>query len=72
MSKRSFFPCNCHLFRKKAVPLRPNNMPNRLDMTTTSNAMNALKKAIAHKKEAKQKFERWLQEKGIEGEVVAL
>lgn len=47
-------------------------MPNRLDMTTTSNAMNALKKAIAHKKEAKQKFERWLQEKGIEGEVVAL
>ena len=33
--------------------------------TATNDAMNALKKAIAHKKEAKQKFEQWLQEKGI-------
>jgi hypothetical protein len=40
--------------------------------TTANNAMEALKKAIAHKKEAKQKFEQWLQEKGIEGKVVAL
>jgi hypothetical protein len=40
--------------------------------TTTNNAMNALKKAIAHKREAKRKFELWLQEKGIEGKVVAL
>ena len=34
--------------------------------------MNALKKAIAHKKEAKKDFEQWLREKGIEGKVVAL
>ena len=34
--------------------------------------MDALKKAIAHKKEAKLKFEHWLQQKGIEGKVVAL
>lgn len=39
---------------------------------TKDNAMNALKKAIAHKKEAKLKFEQWLQERGIEGKVVAV
>lgn len=37
---------------------------------TADNAMNALKKALEHKKEAKRKFEQWLQEKGIEGKVV--
>ena len=35
-------------------------------------ALNALKKAIAHKEEAKHKFELWLQEKGIDGKVVAV
>jgi hypothetical protein len=39
---------------------------------TKDNAMDALKKAIAHKKEAKLKFEHWLQQKDIEGKVVAL
>lgn len=34
--------------------------------------MKALQKALEHKKEAKRKFEQWLQEKGIEGKVVAL
>lgn len=40
-------------------------------MTMTKNdAMNALKKALKHKEEAKKQFEQWLQEKGIEGKVV--
>ena len=37
---------------------------------TKDDALNALKKALEHKKEAKHKFEQWLQEKGIEGKVV--
>ena len=37
---------------------------------TKDDALNALKKALEHKKEAKYKFEQWLQEKGIEGKVV--
>jgi len=39
---------------------------------TKDDALNALKKAIEHKKEAKTKFEQWLQEKGIEGKVVTV
>ncbi len=39
---------------------------------TKENAMDALKKALAHKKEATHKFEQWLQEKGVEGKVVTL
>ena len=39
---------------------------------TRETAMNALKKAVEHKKEAKLWFELWLKEKGIEGKVVAL
>ena len=39
---------------------------------TKENAICALKKALEHKKEAKKKFEKWLQEKGVEGKVVAL
>ena len=39
---------------------------------TKENAISALKKALEHKKEAKSKFENWLQEKGVEGNVVAL
>ena len=39
---------------------------------TKDNAMNAIKKALQHKQEAKCKFEQWLQEKGVEGKVVAL
>ena len=39
---------------------------------TKENAISALKKALEHKKEAKKKFEKWLQEKGVEGKVVAL
>lgn len=39
---------------------------------TRETAVNALKKAIEHKKEAKREFELWLQEKGIEGRVVML
>lgn len=35
-------------------------------------AVNAIKKALEHKKEAKLKFEQWLQERGIEGKVVAV
>ncbi len=36
------------------------------------NAVNALKKVLEHKKEATHKFEKWLQEKGVEGKVVTL
>ena len=39
---------------------------------TREMAVNALKKAIEHKKEAKQWFEMWMKEKGIEGKVVTL
>ena len=40
--------------------------------TTKENAMKAFKKALAHKKEAKNQFERWLRERGVEGKVVTL
>jgi hypothetical protein len=40
--------------------------------TTKEMAVDAWKKALVHKKEASQKFEKWLQSKGIEGKVVAL
>ena len=39
---------------------------------TREMALDALKKAVEHKKEAKRWFESWLQEKGIEGKVVAV
>ena len=39
---------------------------------TKENMINALKKALEHKQEAKLKFEQWLQERGIEGDVVAV
>ena len=39
---------------------------------TKDSAMTALKKAVAHKKEAKLKVEQWLQERGIEGKVVVV
>lgn len=39
---------------------------------TKEMAVDAWKKALEHKKEASQKFEKWLQSKGIEGKVVAL
>ena len=34
--------------------------------------LNAWKKAVAHKNEAKQNFENWLRAKGVEGKVVML
>ena len=40
--------------------------------TTREKALEALKKALEHKKEATQSFEYWLREKGIEGKVVTL
>ena len=39
---------------------------------TKENAINALKKALAHKKESTERFEEWLREKGIEGNVLSL
>ena len=39
---------------------------------TKDKATSALRKAIEHKKEAKLKFEQWLRERGIEGNVVAV
>ena len=39
---------------------------------TKEMAIDAWKKALEHKKEAGLKFEKWLQEKGIEGKVVTL
>lgn len=36
------------------------------------NALAAWKKALQHKKDAGKWFEKWLQEKGIEGKVVTL
>ena len=34
--------------------------------------LKAWKKALGHKKEARVQFEKWLQERGIEGKVVSL
>ena len=39
---------------------------------TKEDAMKAFKKGLAHKKEAKNQFERWLRERGVEGKVVTL
>ena len=39
---------------------------------TKENAINAIKKALEHKKESTLKFEQWLQEKGVEGKVMTL
>ena len=39
---------------------------------TKEDAMKAFKKALDHKKEAKNQFERWLRERGVEGKVVTL
>ena len=39
---------------------------------TKEDAMKAFKKALAHKKESKNQFERWLRERGVEGKVVTL
>ena len=39
---------------------------------TKEDAMKAFKKALAHKKEAKNQFERWLRERGVGGKVVTL
>lgn len=39
---------------------------------TRERALEACKKALTHKKEATQKFQLWLQEKGINGKVVTL
>lgn len=41
-------------------------------VTNKQDTLNALKKAIEHKKEATRKFEQWLQEKGVEGKVMTL
>ena len=44
-----------------------------MDVTITKeSAMQAWKKALRHKREAKQTFENWLTERGIEGKVVTL
>ncbi len=39
---------------------------------TKESAMEAWKKALRHKREAKKTFENWLTERGIEGKVVTL
>ena len=41
-------------------------------VTNRDDSLKALKKALLHKKVAAQKFEQWLQEKGIEGKVMTL
>ena len=44
-----------------------------INMTMTKDkTMSALIKALNHKKEAKQWFEDWLHEKGVESKVVTL
>lgn len=39
---------------------------------TKETALKAWKKALDHKKESNLRFEKWLQERGIEGKVVTL
>ena len=39
---------------------------------TKEDAMKAFNKVLAHKKEAKNQFECWLRERGVEGKVVTL
>lgn len=39
---------------------------------TKESAMQAWEKALKHKRKAKQTFENWLTERGIEGKVVTL
>ena len=43
-----------------------------MEKITKENALSAWKKALQHKKEAGQWFEKWLKERGIEGKVVSL
>ena len=43
-----------------------------MEKMTKENALSAWKKALQHKKEAGQWFEKWLKERGIEGKVVSL
>ena len=70
LAVRSFF---VSLHRRLVSPLvgGGQKMKKNMAMTITNDdALNALKKALEHKKEAKLKFEQWLQEKGIVGKVV--
>ena len=59
------------VFRRLSLCVVNGNIIKVMKMTK-DDALNALKKAIEHKKEAKTKFEQWLQEKGIEGKVVTV
>jgi len=62
------------LHRRNAVPILILILINKEDFMaiTKEDAMKAFKKALAHKKEAKNQFERWLRERGVEGKVVTL
>ena len=62
------------LHRRNAVPILILILINKEDIMaiTKEDAMKAFKKALAHKKEAKNQFERWLRERGVEGQVVTL
>ncbi len=62
------------LHRRNAVPILILILINKEDIMaiTKEDAMKAFKKALAHKKEAKNQFERWLRERGVEGNVVTL
>ena len=62
------------LHRRNAVPILILILINKEDIMaiTKEDAMKAFKKALAHKKEAKNQFERWLRERGVEGKVVTL
>ena len=43
-----------------------------MEAISKDKALAAWKKALLHKKEASLWFEKWLQEKGIEGKVVSV
>ena len=62
------------LHRRNAVPILILILINKEDIMaiTKEDAMKAFKKALAHKKESKNQFERWLRERGVEGKVVTL
>ena len=62
------------LHRRNAVLTHTSILINKEEIMaiTKEDAMKAFKKALAHKKEAKNQFERWLRERGVEGKVVTL
>ena len=70
-----FLPQSFGRFRNNTYLCRQDAIIKQKTMDTTmtkENALQAWKKAIRHKREATEKFECWLMERGIEGKVVTL